>query len=438
MFMGCGAKGGLRRGKGSSGACLAFSFTVVCYVKAVHPVVNAMAQVVNAAQVQAASLLVFDRSQREDYDFSDRPTNVRATMPIISRRLASLTTLCIFNAVLFLLCVTTVEPFVPTINLKLNPSNVRTVPFAPPLRASNDDDGSDDSSGPSDSEIEAFRKKLEGMSDSSSPPPSPPPPSTNVPIDDSTPTTIPSFAPSTSSPPPYFSTPLIPATTGTSNFKLLPGQILLAKPEIFCSPSAPQSLLQKYGLTTSLPPELGPDRIADLLPVILLTEVNLFGISGVLLNRRTGYLLGDLQQPHANLNGFMIQPLWFGGTSGGSGMNMVHLKGEGVKGSESLGGGMFWGGSLEVANDMVVGGDGSGFDFKFFVQSTRWMPKQLEGEVEKGMWMAAEVDKRVVFKSRDRQGGKRAKPLWTEVMGLCGEKDDYYQSILDEVYKGEL
>ena len=87
---------------------------------------------------------------------------------------------------------------------------------------------------------------------------------------------------------------------------------------------------------------------------------------------------------------------------------------------------------------MVVGGDGSGFDFKFFVQSTRWMPKQLEGEVEKGMWMAAEVDKRVVFKSRDRQGGKRAKPLWTEVMGLCGEKDDYYQSILDEVYKGEL
>ena len=62
MFMGCGAKGSLRRGKGSSGACLAFSFTVVCYVKAVHPVVNAMAQVVNAAQVQAASLLVFDRS----------------------------------------------------------------------------------------------------------------------------------------------------------------------------------------------------------------------------------------------------------------------------------------------------------------------------------------------------------------------------------------
>lgn len=49
----------------------------------------------------------------------------------------------------------------------------------------------------------------------------------------------------------------------------------------------------------------------------------------------------------------------------------------------------------------------------------------------------AEVDKRVIFKSRDRQGGKRAKPLWTEVMGLCGESDTFYQSILDEVYKGE-
>ncbi|GMH70923.1 hypothetical protein TrLO_g9342 [Triparma laevis f. longispina] len=287
----------------------------------------------------------------------------------------------------------------------------------------------DDWEGPSDSEIEAFRKKLEGMS--SVPPSASPPPSSD------TPTVIPSTAPTNIKEEKYWARPLIAATTGTRDFKIQVGQILLAKPEVFCSPQAPLSTLQKYGLTTSLPPELGPDRIADLLPLILITSTSPFGTSGVLLNRRTGYLLGDLKEE--GMGGFCIQPLWFGGTSGGSGMNMVHLAGEEVKGSQKItNDGIYYGGSLEAANTVVTDSSNTlnGFDFKFFVQSTRWLPTQLEGEIKEGMWLMAEVDKRVIFKSRDRQGGKRAKPLWTEVMGLCGECDTFYQSILDEIYKG--
>jgi hypothetical protein len=172
------------------------------------------------------------------------------------------------------------------------------------------------------------------------------------------------------------------------------------------------NLLQKYGLTTPLPQELGPDRIADLLPVLLVVEVGIFSTTALLLNRRTGYLLGDLQQGDGaasnsgsgsvgdsaggstssglgSMDAFMIQPLWFGGTSGGAGMSMVHLAGERVKGAKKLtGDGVWYGGDLGKANDVVnkardaqrVEGEEpvSGFCFKFFVQTTKFLPLVLE------------------------------------------------------------
>ena len=90
------------------------------------------------------------------------------------------------------------------------------------------------------------------------------------------------------------------------------------------------ALLSKCGLTLSPPAEFRPDRRADLLPVLLLLDRHpLHGCQALLLNRQTGYLIGDLEQqqldnedgtnssPPPNLGAFMIQPLWFGETSSG-------------------------------------------------------------------------------------------------------------------------
>jgi len=40
----------------------------------------------------------------------------------------------------------------------------------------------------------------------------------------------------------------------------------------------------------------------------------------------------------------------------------------------------------------------------------------------------------VLFKSRDRMGTRRAKPLWTEIMELLGGK---YKDIRDQLYDDE-
>jgi len=57
--------------------------------------------------------------------------------------------------------------------------------------------------------------------------------------------------------------------------------------------------------------------------------------------------------------------------------------------------------------------------------------QQLEKEIRDGSWIAASVSKEVLFKSRDRLGAKRAKPLWTEIMELLGGE---YKDIRDKLY----
>ena len=60
------------------------------------------------------------------------------------------------------------------------------------------------------------------------------------------------------------------------------------------------------------------------------------------------------------------------------------------------------------------------------------METQLEDEIRDGVWYIAEVSKEVLFRSRDRLGAKRAKPLWTEIIELLD-----YRDIRDQLYGEE-
>jgi hypothetical protein len=228
-----------------------------------------------------------------------------------------------------------------------------------------------------------------------------------------------------------------------------PGTILLANPDFFCANfngnrRVPRSdLLARFGLSLPPPLELGPDRRADLLPVLLVVDSSKTkGTRAILLNRRTGHLLGDLEQPQDEggssplLAKFCIQPLWFGGVdSYSAGLEMVHLC-PAVRGAKLLTeDGLYWGGDPTQAQDAMADPSlerpMSGFDFKFFVQSTVFAPGQAEKEVASSTFFLANVSTDVIFKSRDRMGTKRAKPLWTEIMELMGGK---YEATKNDLY----
>ena len=207
--------------------------------------------------------------------------------------------------------------------------------------------------------------------------------------------------------------------TPTDNLE--PGTVLLANPAKFCADfgkkrSTPSpSLLAKFGLTLPPPADLGADRRADLLPVLMIASTTKSGgFQAVLLNRRTGYLLGDLESPGADnntgqpapmLEKFCIQPLWFGGVDNVSaGLDMLHQCPM-VEGATKLTeDGLYWGGdpaqAQEAMSDSRLERVLTGFDFKFFVQATVWSKGELEQHMDSDNWFAAKVSKEVLFKSR--------------------------------------
>jgi putative AlgH/UPF0301 family transcriptional regulator len=118
---------------------------------------------------------------------------------------------------------------------------------------------------------------------------------------------------------------------------------------------------------------------------------------------------------------------------------MIHLC-PSVRGAKQLTeDGLFWGGDPLQAQEALTNNQQgqifTGFDFKFFVQSTRWLPTQLEKEIKDGVWFGASVSKELLFKSRDRSGHKKSKSLWVELMELLGGE---YKIILDRLYDSDL
>ena len=65
-------------------------------------------------------------------------------------------------------------------------------------------------------------------------------------------------------------------------------------------------------------------------------------------------------------------------------------------------------------------GTGSQFSFRFFVQQTVWAAGSLEEELNDGVWLPAACAKETILKIREREGGRRPKPFWTDVMELVG------------------
>ena len=168
----------------------------------------------------------------------------------------------------------------------------------------------------------------------------------------------------------------------TAEATSLGGTVLLGSPDLFlpgtggdggeARPPPTSELLARVGMGEIDAEQLAAvdaDRRADLLPVLLVIEHSAGAgtARGVLLNRRTGYLLGDLGDAH-NVSGFRVQPLHFGGPAElaedaprvleavAGGVTMVHAT-DSIEGAVPLGGegrGLFLGGRFESAQGFAV------------------------------------------------------------------------------------
>ena len=205
--------------------------------------------------------------------------------------------------------------------------------------------------------------------------------------------------------------------------ELSAGVVLVANPERFCSRnpfSRAVKDLGRFGLRGPIvDDEAGSDTKALMLPVLLLIENGKEGARALLMERRTGALMGDVSTEDYGC--VAISPLWLGGTAKQSSLYVVHDVDD-VDGASKLSDGLFLGG-WSAARPRVADRSLAETRFKFFLGRTEWERGQLEEEVAARAWIPLACDPAVVLKDRV-EGWRPGKPqpVWTELMRQLGDE----------------
>lgn len=213
------------------------------------------------------------------------------------------------------------------------------------------------------------------------------------------------------------------------------GRVLVANPAKFFSSNIfqgdPVKDLSRFNLQGPLDARYAPDQFANMLPVILLVDYEKGNVArGVLLERRTGALMGDLGMSEYGC--VAIAPLWLGGQANRNTLTIVHNVDD-MASADELGEGLYTGGWDEAAPRLSNSSLAEG-RFKFYLGSTNWQAGQLDQEMENGAWFVFKVDPEIFLKDRipGWQPGRR-KPIWRDFMQLV-EGDEEVSQVFSMVY----
>uniref|UniRef100_A0A7S2UVX3 Uncharacterized protein n=1 Tax=Fibrocapsa japonica TaxID=94617 RepID=A0A7S2UVX3_9STRA len=161
--------------------------------------------------------------------------------------------------------------------------------------------------------------------------------------------------------------------------------------------------------------------------VVLITyHASVDGTAGLLINKPTNFCLKDIIEP-TGMEPFAHNPVFFGGCDGENGdVGFMHSHSN-INGSREILPGLYIGGDIFEAVNLVHSGQACPEDFTFFLQQIVWKPGQLSRHAKQGDWHLAACSQELV-----ERGPKMHATLWREIMRLLGGK---YSLVARELYK---
>jgi putative transcriptional regulator len=128
--------------------------------------------------------------------------------------------------------------------------------------------------------------------------------------------------------------------------------------------------------------------------VILLCEHGEEGSVGFILNKSTQLTLGDLLPDLYTplLNVFQGGPVQL------DTLHMLHRMPEAFGGNEIFSG-VYWGGSYEALQEVIVNNVYQPIDLRLFVGYAGWSPGQLEKEISEGAWLVSDLTQDILFET---------------------------------------
>jgi putative transcriptional regulator len=126
---------------------------------------------------------------------------------------------------------------------------------------------------------------------------------------------------------------------------------------------------------------------------VLISNHNEEGSIGFVLNRLIDLTTQDVI-PGLLKHNF---PLFFGGPVEPNTLHFIHKLGTLIKGAQQISSGVYWGGDIEMVDDLINRNIAQPNEFKFFSGYSGWAEGQLQEEISNKSWWVTKPDEDVVF-----------------------------------------
>lgn len=144
--------------------------------------------------------------------------------------------------------------------------------------------------------------------------------------------------------------------------------------------------------------------------VVMLADHGPEGSFGFIVNKPAKIKLSKVTDEFGSFD----MDLYLGGPVHAENLFFVHTKGELIRNSLKILDGVFWGGNIDQIRNMILSGEMTKNDIRFYVGISGWEPKQLEREMTENSWIVLDGLKRYVF-------GPSPAVLWKKIVLTLGE-----------------
>jgi len=155
--------------------------------------------------------------------------------------------------------------------------------------------------------------------------------------------------------------------------------------------------------------------------VVLLGEHTIEGSVGFILNRLLNIKTSEVV-PDLLVEDF---PVFYGGPVEPNTLHYIHTAGELITGAQEIFDGIYWGGDIEMVNDLMERKIIKPEEFRFFLGYSGWEAGQLEGEIADKAWWVVKGNREAVFSDDlDALWGNLVKTLGKDFAHLANSPED--------------
>ena len=143
--------------------------------------------------------------------------------------------------------------------------------------------------------------------------------------------------------------------------------------------------------------------------VVLLAEHNEEGTFGVIMNKPLEQAFNEAVPHFPSFDG----QLFLGGPVEKNSLFYIHSFGDLIDDSTAIGGGLYWGGSIDIIKDLMLIGKLTPNNIRFYAGYSGWSPHQLNAELSLNAWVVTEIQDQNLL-------GMNSDTMWNNLLSPLG------------------